>query len=58
MRTLAYIGLVGAFIALAMVLSGPHIKASGTQWRAAHRTISGPLVRTYQDTGKYWSTRI
>jgi hypothetical protein len=38
MRTLAYVIIAGALLALAMVASGPHIKAYGTQWRAHHAT--------------------
>jgi hypothetical protein len=38
MRALVYTILAGALLFLAMALSGPHIKAYGTQWRAHHAT--------------------
>jgi hypothetical protein len=53
MRTLAYVILVGALLALVMFLSGPHIKAHGTQWRAHNRTIS-----TMQDGAHYFGARL
>jgi hypothetical protein len=56
MRTLAYIGLVGALLALAMVLSAPHIKASGTAYRASHRMISD--ARPSRNVLKHWTARI
>jgi len=39
-RALVYTLMAGVLIALAMVVSGPHIKASGTAWRASHRPVS------------------
>lgn len=53
MRTFLYIGIGAALLALAMFLSGPTIKASGTAYRATHRMISGPLARAAD-----WSARI
>jgi hypothetical protein len=40
MRTLVYILMGAILLALAMVVTGPHIKASGTAYRASHRMIS------------------
>ncbi len=53
MRTLVYILIGAALLALVMFLSGPHIKAYGTQWRAHNRTIS-----TMQDCAHYFGSRL
>jgi hypothetical protein len=51
MRTIIYILIGGALLALAMFLSGPTIKAQGTAWRAQHQTISAPVSRHWHGQG-------
>jgi hypothetical protein len=50
-KTLVYVAIGGTLLALAMVLTGPHIKAHGTAWRAAHRTISAPVSERWHGQG-------
>lgn len=55
MRTFVYIALGAALLALAMLVSGPSIKAHGKAWRAHNQPIGGALMI---GPGKHWTARI
>lgn len=56
MRTFLYIGIGAVLLALAMFLSGPTIKASGTAWRASHR--AGHSMTSDTRPAKHWGAHV